>query len=81
MGEQEHMPGGRTSLEDMLRAYTITAAEALGLDHAVGSIEVGKRADLVVLDRDIQSIDPADIYGTEVRLTLLDGKVVFRAEP
>ena len=81
MGEQEHMPGGRTSLEDMLRAYTITAAEALGLDHAVGSIEVGKRADLVVLDRDIQSIDPAEIYGTEVRLTLLDGKVVFRAEP
>ena len=76
MGPQEPMPGGRAGLADMLRAYTIDAARALAMDSLVGSIEVGKRADLVLLDRDLFSLTPEAVYGTPVRMTLLDGRVV-----
>lgn len=77
MGPQDTMPGGRTAVADMLGAYTIEAARALGLDTLVGSISVGKRADLVLLDRDLLRVDPRTVYGTAVRMTLLDGRIVY----
>lgn len=77
MAEQPPMPGGRAALDAMLRAYTIEAARALNLDALVGSIAVGKRADLVLLDRNLLVAEPATIYGTAVRMTLLDGELVF----
>ncbi len=80
MGPQEAMPGGRVALGDLLRAYTLEAARALGMESLIGSIEVGKRADLVLLERNLFSIAPQTIYGTPVRLTLLDGRVVYAGE-
>jgi hypothetical protein len=77
MQPQATMPGGRVALEDLLRAYTIEAARALNMDSLVGSIEVGKRADLVLLDRNLLAVPADSIYGTAVRLTLLDGRVVY----
>jgi predicted amidohydrolase YtcJ len=49
------------------------AAFAMKQDATTGSIEVGKRADLVVLDRDIFSVDPYTIGDTKVVATYLDG--------
>ena len=46
-----------------------------------GSLEVGKRADLVVLDRDILTIDPETIQDTKVLATYLDGRLVHSAQP
>jgi predicted amidohydrolase YtcJ len=46
-------------------------------EKAKGSITVGKLADLVLLDRDIFSIEPAEIDKAKVLLTLMDGKVVY----
>ena len=48
-------------------------------DATTGSIEVGKRADLVVLDRDIFSVDPDTIAKTNVLATYLDGRLVNTA--
>jgi cytosine/adenosine deaminase-related metal-dependent hydrolase len=50
-------------------------------DKTTGSLEVGKRADLVVLDRDILTIDPETIEGTKVLATYLDGRLVYSASP
>ena len=47
------------------------------LEDEVGSIEVGKKADLVVLDQDIFNVDPYSIHKTRVVLTLMDGDVVY----
>lgn len=66
-------------LTTVVDAYTINAAFALKQEATTGSLEVGKRADLVVLDRDIFSVDPDTIADTKVLATYLDGRLVYTA--
>ena len=69
----------RIPLQTAIDAYTINAAYAMKQDATTGSLEVGKRADLVVLDRDILTIDPETIQDTKVLATYLDGRLVHSA--
>ena len=71
----------RIPLETAIDAYTINAAYAMKQDKTTGSLEAGKRADLVVLDRDILTIDPETIDQTKVLATYLDGRLVHSASP
>ncbi|UDF05445.1 amidohydrolase [Asticcacaulis sp. AND118] len=66
------------TLNSALRAMTMGSAYALHVDDSVGSIEVGKLADLIVLDRDLTATDPEALGDTKVVLTMLGGKVVYR---
>jgi predicted amidohydrolase YtcJ len=72
-------PEEALSREQSLRAVTLDAARALGLQDRLGSIEVGKKADLVVLDRD--PLDPKlateALSDIAVRMTLVGGEVVY----
>ena len=68
----------RVDLATMVDAYTINGAYVMGLDDEQGSIEAGKRADLVVLDRNLFEIPAADISKAEVVMTVFDGKDVYR---
>ncbi len=68
-----------TPLES-LRMHTIWAAQVLGTHHDVGSIEVGKFADLAVLDRDILSIPFNSIKDTQVVMTIINGDIVFERD-
>jgi predicted amidohydrolase YtcJ len=65
------------TLEQAIAAYTMGAAGQLGWGSMIGSIEVGKRADLIVLDQNLFQIEPNQIHNTKVRLTMMDGRVVF----
>jgi predicted amidohydrolase YtcJ len=65
-------------LSVMVDAYTLNAAYALRQEQTTGSLEAGKRADLVVLDRDIFAIDPFELHATRVLATYLDGQEVHR---
>lgn len=67
----------RISVESLVKGFTIDAAYQLRMEDEIGSIEVGKRADLVVLDQDIFSVDPYSIHKTKVKMTLLDGEVIY----
>ncbi|MGA0612423.1 amidohydrolase [Caldimonas sp. KR1-144] len=69
----------RVTLDDMLAAYTINAAKALQQDANTGSLEAGKQADVIVLDRDLTAIAPEQIHEASVQLTLLDGRRAFDA--
>ena len=66
------------SMDGALRHYTIDAAWAGFGETERGSIRVGKRADLVVLSRDLLAAPPEEILETRVLLTLLEGKPVWR---
>jgi hypothetical protein len=79
-GRPPLLPEQGLSLQDMVDAYTINAAYALKQDTTTGSIEVGKRGDFIVLDRDIFSIDPYELHNTQVRSTFLDGREVYSAK-
>jgi hypothetical protein len=75
-------PFGRAESVDVhtaLRAVTIWAARQMFLEKKVGSIEVGKYADLAVWDRDFYSVPTADIKDAKCLMTIFDGKVVYDA--
>jgi predicted amidohydrolase YtcJ len=74
------IPNEVVSLDLMLRAYTIVGAFANFQEKTTGSIEIGKAADLVVLDHDLFAIPATQIHSTRVLLTLLDGQIVFDAK-
>ncbi len=65
--------------EAMLRAYTINAARAMHEEKVIGSIEAGKAADLVLLDRDVLTVPAESVRDTRVVWTMVAGKTVYRA--
>ena len=73
-------PEQRISFAEALRLFTLEGARALGLANEIGSLEPGKRADLVVLDRDPRA-DPDQLLKTAVDRVYLGGDEVFRREP
>jgi predicted amidohydrolase YtcJ len=72
------LPAERLTVEEAVAVYTRGGAHAGGMEDREGQIVEGMLADLVVLDRDIFTIDPTEISGARVDLTLLEGRVVYR---
>jgi predicted amidohydrolase YtcJ len=70
-------PIERVDLATMLAMYTINAAYANHMERETGSIEVGKLADLTVLERNLFETPAEEIHGVRVLRTLLEGKTVF----
>ncbi|HXS51778.1 MAG TPA: amidohydrolase [Usitatibacter sp.] len=68
-------PGERIDVAQALSAITLGAAYTLRMDHEIGSIEVGKRADFCVLDHDPRALAPERLKDASVWGTVLGGKV------
>ncbi|HMG89310.1 MAG TPA: amidohydrolase [Chryseolinea sp.] len=62
---------------EMLKAYTINAAKVLMMEKTIGSIEPGKQADFVLVDRDVLSVSSDDVNKTSVIWTMFAGKIVY----
>jgi predicted amidohydrolase YtcJ len=73
------IPDQRLSLPDILAAYTINGAYLSFTEAQTGSLEAGKWADLVVLEKDLFELAPEQIGEVRVLQTLLAGKVVYQA--
>lgn len=71
------IPEEVVDLTTMLKAYTVNGAMASGDGKTSGTLEVGKWADLIVLDRDVYSVPPTEIHRARVLMTLLEGQAVF----
>src|SRR5438552_15587333 len=76
---QQINPGQQISRQQALYAYTRANAWYLNRENDLGSIEVGKLADLVVLDRDYFSVSDTDMRRTRPVLTVVDGEIVYDA--
>ena len=67
-------------LATMIGAYTINGAWQIHAEDVSGSVEAGKRADIVIYDRNLFEIDPYEISEALVDLTVFDGRVVYRRD-
>jgi len=70
-------PAQAIPLADALRIFTRNGAQAMRMEKDSGSLEVGKFADFVVLDRNLFEIAPEEISDTQVLQTVFEGRVVF----
>ena len=69
--------GERVSLTDALRAYTLGAAQAAGLEREVGTLAPGKLADMTLFQEDLASLEPERLPDIRPAMTVLGGKIVF----
>jgi predicted amidohydrolase YtcJ len=69
------------SRTEVLRTITMNAAEQLKLDAVVGSVEVGKFADLIVLDKNFMQVPEEELARNNVLLTVVGGQVVWAKAP
>ena len=73
-------PEQAITLEEALVIYTVNGAQALGLAARTGSLEVGKSADLIVLDRNLFQVPITEVGDTQVLQTYFEGERVYSAE-
>jgi len=70
----------RITLDQALKAATLDAAYVLGLEDKIGKLEIGKLADIVVLEKDLYKIPLSQISTTKVKLTMMNGKITYQAQ-
>ena len=76
--KDSYVPEERLTVEQAVNAYTQGSAYARFSDDRLGTLEVGKEADLAVLSQDIFSAEPDEIVKSSVVITMVGGKVVFK---
>ncbi|MDR2296654.1 MAG: amidohydrolase family protein, partial [Clostridiales Family XIII bacterium] len=72
-------PGEKLRLAEAIKAYTAAGAYAVGREDTLGTLEVGKLADIVVFDRNLFGIAPQRLLDVKVQMTLADGEIVYEA--
>jgi len=80
MSGRVYGPDEAVSIQEALRMYTVNSAYLSWDEHKKGSIEVGKFADLIVLDRDPLTVPAEQLLTMRVLTTIVNGKVVWQAK-
>ena len=70
-------PTEKLSLYEVLRSYTYGSAYGTRREEELGTLEPGKFADIVVIDRNLFDVEPKDILKAKVDMTIMDGKIIF----
>lgn len=65
------------SRDDILKAYTINAANLIGYGDKIGSIEIGKKADFTLLDKNLEEVSVNEIPKTKVIWTMFNGTIIY----
>lgn len=78
-GPEGWYPDQRLTVEEAVRGFTWGPAYAAGLEDRLGSLQVGKLADMTILDQDIFTVDPMNILHAQVMGTMVGGRFVWRA--
>jgi len=64
--------------EAMFYAYTRNSARAMNMLDSIGSLAPGKRADLILIDRDVLTISPEEMRDAKILWTIVGGKTVYQ---
>ena len=75
--ENGWLPDQKLTIDEALKIFTAEGAYASFEEDIKGTLEVGKLADIVVLDRNLYDIEPEAIKDVKVDLTIMDGKIVY----
>ncbi len=70
----------RLDIDTLIRGYTLDAAYQLHIEDELGSLSVGKKADLVVLDKNLFDVNKYDIHKIRVLTTVMGGKLVYQVK-
>ena len=70
-------PNQKVDIMDIIRMFTINGAYVSFEEDIKGSLEVGKLADIIMLEDDILTYNPEDILNLKVEITMVDGKIVY----
>lgn len=70
-------PTQRLTMYEMLRSYTYGSAYGVRREHELGTLEAGKFADIIVIDRNLFEVESIDVMDAKVDLTVMGGRVVF----
>jgi len=73
-------PSERILIKEAVKIFTINAAYVLGKEKEIGSLEIGKKADFTILDKDIFNAEPLDIHDIRVVRTYFNGELVYLNE-
>jgi predicted amidohydrolase YtcJ len=68
------------TVEEAIDLFTINSARHLGTEDKLGTIAVGKTADIIVVDQNPYEIEPTELHKTKVQLTIVEGKIVHSAD-
>ena len=71
------MPEERMTRDEMLKSFTWNGAYASHTEKDLGSIELGKLADLVLLDKNVMTVEPREILSTQAIMTIIGGEIVY----
>lgn len=71
------LPDQKLTVDEALRIFTVEGAYASFEENIKGTLEVGKLADIAVLEKDIYEVEPDEIKDVKVDLTIMDGKIVY----
>ena len=73
-------PQQAITLKQALHIFTIDGSKAMGLEAEIGSLEIGKFADIIVLDQNILELKPSEINQVKIVSTFFEGKIVYSAD-
>lgn len=79
-GTEKVNPQNVLTVPEMLRAWTIGAQYGLGKEDILGTLEEGKLADIAVFDRNLFSLKEEDILKAQIRMTIVNGKIVYQTK-
>lgn len=74
-----YMPSEALTIEEAVRCYTLNSAKSVGMENKLGSLDDGKYADMIVLDRNIFTEPMSSVKKSNVLFTIVNGNIVYRA--